>query len=167
MKRILLYLSLLMIFTNCEKDDICDSATPTTPQLVVEFFDVANPTTLKSVTNLVIVGDGVSTGIGFTGVSKIKIPLNTNTDTVSYTFIQNGSDDNANNNNEDRITINYSRNLIYVSRACGYKNTFNINTPNGIILFDGVPLDGFWIQNIIIQNPIIESENETHVKMYF
>jgi hypothetical protein len=41
-------LSVLFLFTvcfsSCEKDDICDANTPTTPQLVIEFYDAVNTT---------------------------------------------------------------------------------------------------------------------------
>jgi len=42
-----LALLLAVSFWNCEKDDICAETTPTTPKLVIEFYDNANPTVLK------------------------------------------------------------------------------------------------------------------------
>ena len=61
MKKII---SLLLLFTfglsSCEKDDICDANTPTTPRLVITFYDNAAPTTLKTVTNLKVVGAALS-----------------------------------------------------------------------------------------------------------
>jgi len=49
MKKIFL---LLFVFSllGCEKDDICESTTPTTPRLVIEFYDFnASTATLKNV----------------------------------------------------------------------------------------------------------------------
>ena len=58
MKQLFLLLLLSVFFSSCEKDDICDTNTPTTPKIVIEFYDVANPTTLKNVTNLGVIAPG-------------------------------------------------------------------------------------------------------------
>ena len=59
-KIVLITLSLLLAlsFWNCEKDDICPEGTPATPRLIIEFYDAANPTVLKNVTNLRVQGLG-------------------------------------------------------------------------------------------------------------
>ena len=45
------YLLLVLAFTllSCERDDICALGTPTTPRLLIEFFNVADTENLKSV----------------------------------------------------------------------------------------------------------------------
>ena len=35
-------------FWNCEKDDICEDGTPTTPRMIIEFYDNLNPTAKKN-----------------------------------------------------------------------------------------------------------------------
>jgi Family of unknown function (DUF6452) len=167
MKKIYLVVLIAFTFSSCEKDDICDAATSTTPRLIIEFYDVSNPTTLKTVSNLGIIAPGFTTGIGFTGVSKIQVPLKTTDDVTSFSFIQNGSDTVTTNDNIDEIQINYTRNNVFVSRACGYKTVFTLNTTNGIVKTDAATPDGLWIQNITITTPNITTENETHVKIYF
>mgnify|MGYP006353373257 FL=1 len=42
-KTILLLLAVAFTFSSCEKDDICDANTPTTPRLVIGFYDFLNP----------------------------------------------------------------------------------------------------------------------------
>ena len=167
MKKIYLLVLIAFTFSSCEKDDICDAATSTTPRLIIEFYDVSNPTILKPVTNLGIIAPGFTTGIGFTAVSKIQVPLKTTDNSTTFSFVQNGSDTNTTNDNTDVIQINYSRNNIFVSRACGYKTVFTLNSPNGIVKTDATTPDGFWIQNIVVTTTNIETENETHVKIYF
>ena len=56
MKKIqLLFICLFSIsFSSCEKDDICEATTPTTPKLVIEFYDVLNRTVKKNVNNLAV-----------------------------------------------------------------------------------------------------------------
>jgi hypothetical protein len=151
-------------FWNCEKDDLCAEATPTTPRVVIEFYDTANPTTLKNVTNLGIIAPGFTEGLSFNGVSKIVAPLKTSDDVTILNFIQNGSDEDDMNDNSDQITFNYTRKDIYISRACGYKTIFTLNDVNGVEL--QTDTDN-WIQSITVENTLIDNENETHVKIHF
>ncbi len=167
MKNILLVLLIALSFSSCEKDDICDATTSTTPRLMVQFYDISNPTTLKPVSNLGIIAPGFTNGISFSGVSKIEVPLKTTEDSTTFNFIQNGADTNTTNDNTDVIQINYSRNNVFVSRACGYKTVFTLNSANGFVRTDVLPLDGLWIQNFDIVTTNIETENEIHVKIYF
>lgn len=154
--------------SSCEKDDICDAATATTPRLVIDFYDINNTTpTLKSVSNLGIVAPPLTTGISFNGVTRIYVPLKTTEDTTTMYFIQNGADTDTTNDNTDILTFNYTRNVVYISRACGYKTLFNLNSPSGIVQTEPVTPDGTWIKNIVIVKPNLETENEVHVQIYF
>lgn len=147
---------------NCEKDDICSEETQTTPKLVIEFYDAANPTVLKNVTNLGIVETSLTEGFAFNAVSSITVPLRTNQDLTTINFVLNGSDDDTTNDISDVITFNYSRIENYISRACGYKTTFILNDSDGL----AIPTSN-WISSYLIIQPNIENENETHVKIYF
>ena len=164
MKQLFLLLLLSVFFSSCEKDDICDTNTPTTPKIVIEFYDVANPTTLKNVTNLGVIAPGFTSGFGFTATSKIKVSLKTFEDSSVLYFIQNGSIDPTTDDNLDEITFNYNRKTVFVSRACGYKTLFTLNSTNPITV---TPDSNNWIQNVIVSQPNIENEDETHIKIYF
>jgi hypothetical protein len=167
MRKIFILLLIVVCTSSCEKDDICDPSTSTTPRLIIQFYDVSNPTTLKPVNNLGIIAPGFTTGISFSSVSKIEVPLKTTDDITTFNFIQNGADTNTTNDNTDVVQINYTRNNVFVSRACGYKTVFTLNNPNGFLRTDAIPLDGFWIQNYTVVTSNIETENEIHVKIYF
>jgi len=161
---ITLSLLLAVSFWNCEKDDICAEGTPVTPRVIIEFYNAATPTLLKSVNNLGIIEPAALAGIAFNGVSKIQAPLKTTADVTTLQFIQNGSDTDTTNDNIDVITFNYQRVDEYVSRACGFKTLFYLNETNPVVL----TADGSnWIQNIVVTKPNIENENEVHVKIYF
>ncbi len=161
---IILSLLLAVSFWNCEKDDICASGTPVTPRVIIEFYDAADPSVLKNVTNLGVIAPTFSEGKAFNNVSKIEVPLRTTADVTTLNFIQNGSDTNTTNDNVDEITFNYQRVDEYISRACGFKTLFYLNDTNPIVL----TADGNnWIQNIEVIQPNIETENEVHVKIYF
>lgn len=164
---VFLLLPLLMVFSGCEKDDICSDTTSTTPRLVIEFYDVTNLTQTKNVSNLVLKTNGVSETILFNAVSKIYVPFDTTTDTVQFQLIQNGGDTDTTNDNIDNITMNYTRTTQYVSRACGYKLNFVLNPTNGFSFSDATPNDGLWIQTMGISETTITNENEVHVKLYY
>ena len=168
MKKIFLFLLIAFSFSGCEKDDICDAATATTPRLVIDFYDINTTTpTLKAVSNLGIVAPPLTTGISFNGVTRIYVPLKTTEDTTTMYFIQNGADTDATNDNTDILTFNYSRNNVYISRACGYKTLFNLNSLSGIVQTEPLTPDGMWIKNIVVVKPNLETENEVHVQIYF
>jgi len=160
------WLLLIAVFAllGCEKDDICDSATSTTPMAVIEFYNAANQTTLKNVTNLVVVAPGFTEGFLFTGVSKIKVPLKTMENITQLQFIENGGTTDLSDDNIDELQFTYTLNDIFVSRACGFKRVFNLtNTNTNLITLD----TDNWMTSCVIAQPNIETENETHIKIYF
>ncbi|MES2811555.1 MAG: DUF6452 family protein [Bacteroidota bacterium] len=168
MKKILFGLFTLLFalsFWNCEKDDICEEGTPTTPRLIIEFYDNVSPTNKKTVTDLKVTADGMTTSLEFNGVSKIELPLKTDADVVNYTFVLDSKNADTSLQNPDQITINYTRKDVYVSRACGYKTVYELNpNPNGMVR---TPDSDNWVKEINIQKFTIENENETHVKIFF
>ena len=167
MKKILVLLLLTLSFSGCEKDDIC--VDDTTPRLVLEFYDDANPANTKNVTNLKIKGEGAVGDLdlgNFSGVSKIELPLKNTADMTKYSLILN-STSTTGTNNEDFLQFDYTRQNVYVSRACGYKTIYELNSPNGLTHTDAATPDLLWIRNISIQTNNIETENEVHIKIYF
>lgn len=160
--------------SSCERDDICSATTPTTPNAIITFYDVANIETLKSVTGLRIIGDGQEDALPTVNVvttDSITIPLRTNMNSTKYTFHKdysfddNGTPDDSSDDviggNPDVVTISYAPDQIYVSRACGYKTIFRNFS---IDLED----DGdTWIQTIlnVTDNITIENENQAHINI--
>ena len=164
MKKLFLLLLISFFFSGCEKDDICDDTIATTPKVVIEFYDTANPTVLKNVVNLGVIAPGFTNGFGFSNTSSIKVPLKTFENSSVLYFIQNGTAEPITDDNSDEVTFNYTRKNVYISRACGYKTLYTLDTTNPII----VTADGNnWIQSVTVSQPNIENENETHVKIYF
>lgn len=168
MKKILFGLFTLLFalsFWNCEKDDICEEGTPTTPKLIIEFYDNASPTNKKMVTDLKVTADGMTTSLDFNAVSKIELPLKTDANVLNYSFVLDSKNTNTSLQNPDVITINYTRKDVYISRACGYKTIYELNAnPNGMVR---TPDSDNWVKEINIQKFTIENENETHVKIFF
>lgn len=176
MKKII---SFLLLFTfglsSCEKDDICDGNTPTTPRLVITFYDSANPTRTRNVNNLKVIGEGMEEGIVFnenaidstkylTSGNNVMLPLKVNDSTVTYKFIYNANS--TTSKNTDVIKFNYNTQNVYVSRACGFKTIFTLKTNDPFIQTDPDG-DTVWMTEVQLLNPNIESENETHIKVFF
>lgn len=179
MKKItLLLLVFCCSFSSCEKDDICDANTPTTPRMVIEFFDINNPTVKKSVTNLKVIGEGMTEGVVFnpkaSGELKylanspsIMIPLKTNATTTTFSFIFNSGSTNAAFVNTDILKFNYTTQEVYVSRACGFKNIFEMNIQTPFEHTDGGINDQKWMKVVSLQKTNLIDENETHLSIYF
>ncbi|WP_313807305.1 DUF6452 family protein [Flavobacterium sp.] len=163
-------------FWSCEKDDICAEGTPTTPNVVIEFYDAANPTTLKNVTNLKVIANGMGEGIIFNpsasteeqkylfNGSKLFLPLKTTADNTVYNFIYNSGAANPADTNTDVLSYDYARQDVFISRACGFKTVFQLNDSNPVLTDGDASL---WIQSITVSQPNIQNENETHIKIYF
>lgn len=170
MKRILALLLITICFSSCEKDDIC--AEETTPRLILEFYDVNNLTVKKNVTSLKVTGyisDNVLNPIPlatFNAVNKIELPLRITEDVTKYSLILNSTSTSV-TPNTDILQFNYTRQNVYVSRACGYKTIFTLNSPIEVIQTDAATPDLFWMQFINIQTTNIDTENEVHIKVFF
>ncbi|WP_299228783.1 DUF6452 family protein [uncultured Psychroserpens sp.] len=132
----LFFLSACILWT-CERDDICAESTATTPRLVLEFFDISNQTESKNVPNLRVQGVGNNfplADVNIETTNRVLLPLKTNENSTSFLFHRDyGIDDNGTpddttddtiTGNEDVITVTYTREDVYVSRACGYKTIF-------------------------------------------
>jgi Family of unknown function (DUF6452) len=174
-KRINIYIFLfgIIFLCSCESDDVCDSTIPTTPSLVIEFYDATNTSTLKTTTNLKIteVGNTVAL-VSDQNVTKLKIPLKSNAIIVKYEFASNanvltgGIINPA--INKDIVTFNYTTKDVYISRACGYKTTFELNDFNYTNNVADAPLENSkWIKNVQLLTKIIDNETQVHLKIFF
>jgi len=166
MKKIfLIVLGITLSFSGCEKDDICDSNTATTPQLVIDFYSAKDSLVLKPVTDLAVTGEGGNGVLSFSGVSQIKLPLKTTADITKYHFVLNNSDPKL--RNEDVIEFDYTRTNQYISRACGFKTLFTLNAKNPFTWSDGTTNDGRWMTTLNLTTYNITDEHAAHLKVYF
>ena len=165
MKKILALLLLFVTINSCERDDICAESTPTTPHLVIEFYDITDQSETKRVIDLQIQGVDNDEVYQYAISSDIiQLPLKTN-DVVTKFKLHKEYEEDADGSiiggNEDIISITYNPTEIYVSRACGYKTIFeNVQID--------IETDGDdWIELIQVDEPlIVDNETETHVQIY-
>ncbi len=166
-KILALFFGMITILTmGCEPDDICPESTPTTPNLIIRFYDILNQDSKKNVFNLKVQGVGNEnplTNYNVVTTDSIVLPLKTDANTTQYSLHKEYSNlDNILGGNEDIITINYSTEQVYVSRACGYKTIFKNVTLT--INNDG----DNWIQSkeSINDNQSVEDEKAAHFKLF-
>lgn len=164
MIRNFLIVSILFAFvlSSCERDDICAASTPTTPQLVVQFFDVANTSLSKPVIMALVKNDNSDTLL-FARDTILRIPLRTDTTATVLKFIKNPGNQAAaeDPDNTDILTFTYLTNEIFINRACGFKVTFdNLNVSS----LPGT--DGRWIDDLIVNSQSITDENTTHLSIF-
>ncbi|MDO5971829.1 DUF6452 family protein [Flavivirga aquimarina] len=154
-KRSLILIAIIICYFSCERDDICPESTPTTPRLIIDLYDASSPDDIKFVFDVVVIGideefnlpdpldaynEFILSDYNFDDTDEFILPLKTDENTTQYTLIKdatiNDNDtpddltDDYIEGNYDTITINYSREEVYVSRACGYKTIFKNVTLN-------------------------------------
>jgi hypothetical protein len=159
MKNYLIAFGILISFLSCEKDEICID--PITPHLIIRFYDATNPTVLKTVANIQIKNIDIDSiyNTNIVASDSIAIPLNVNQDSSTYVLSINSNDTAL--INSDTITVNYSRQAVFVSRSCGFKTVFNEATVHLTTDSDN------WIKTIATVDfpENITNETKAHVKI--
>ncbi|WP_299114184.1 DUF6452 family protein [uncultured Winogradskyella sp.] len=190
MKRIKFFgfIGFILLIGSCERDDICADGTPTTPRLLIEFFDAADTETLKSVTRLSVYGENLITaGLpeSTTEAEDVAIIFNSNSNAIELPLLigDEGIEtttryilekdtnlridgDVATDSNIDILVVRYAPQFVYVSRACGFKSIFT-NLEVSIESNDASQ----WIQNVTFANTTdtqitVENEDATHVQIF-
>jgi hypothetical protein len=158
-KNVILVGLILCTFLGCSKDDICSEDTPTTPLLIITFNDIANPTARKTVPGLIVrTTDEDQTVVISTASDSIAIPLQTGFDAIQYEFItNNGEADEL----TDAYTFDYTRDDIYVNRACAFKTIYK-----DLSATESDTGSTDWIFNLIINNQTVENETAAHITFF-
>ena len=144
----------LLLISSCVKDDICIEAT--TPNLIIRFYDITDTLTVKKTTKLTVWAIGKDSIYTEAALDSIILPINLNGDDTTYKFVSDTF--------TDSLKISYTKKDVFVSRSCGYKTIFQLNTTNAVELTADA---NNWIQNIQVSQPNITNENEVHIKIYF
>lgn len=167
MKNILRYVLLCSIslgYMACERDDIC--LEEITPDLIIRFYDINNPGTLKTVLGLKVNIQGIegeyTNGTITTFTDSIAIPMEVTQNTTHFILTLPSDDTTTLDINPDTITLSYTQEDIFISRSCGYKTIFNDVSATLVIDEDN------WIKALeTTTDPFqITDENEAHVKIY-
>ncbi|BAV94208.1 DUF6452 family protein [Ichthyobacterium seriolicida] len=157
MKKIVL-ISVFFLFLSCEKDDVCIDGV--TPKLKVEFFTKKKTSKgrdidqKKHLTDLTVIWKDTTDTIikDSKNVQSVDLKLDFTKNHTEFVFIT--------GENKDTIKVKYNRKPVFVSKACGYKITFN--NPK----FE-------YSKNLIKEIKLVETgmnitvDDETHVKIYY
>jgi hypothetical protein len=150
----------LVTIVGCERDDICPPGTPTTPKLIIEFFDVEDSEENKSVVDLSFVPGESTDTIPLGNTDSIALPLDTNANSSRFKLIRNTGDTDF--ENTDEVEFIYQVNDIYINRACSFKAVYN---DLSAIRIPETPLTNNWIRSIIVEQLDVEDEQVTHVSI--
>ncbi|WP_162984873.1 DUF6452 family protein [Mesonia aquimarina] len=167
MKKYLIILLCIFLGGSCQRDDICPETTQTTPNLVISFRDIENPSIPKAVTNLNIREENKTDYFYDEPISDTIaiIPLRNNQNFTNYYFTLNSEIVNGSGNpdrNKDQIQFSYATDEIFVSRACSYKTEFY--ELQGSLISDDETAN--WIESITIAENNIVDENTVHLFIY-
>lgn len=161
-KRIILLILILFTFKGCTVDDICPEGEATTPNLVITFNDIANPTVRKKVNVLSVLTNNIdSVRVQyFKSTDSIIVPLDTKSDTTRYLFVRNRITSNDTLKSYDELMFTYNRENGYVNRACGFKTKYTS-------LDSGIENENpqNWIEEINIKREIVDDENSAHITL--
>ncbi len=164
--QIFIFFFIAALFYCCEKDDICSAETQKTP-LVKFAFRLSDSDNVKAVPFLQVgikgaVSDSLLLPTTPTNSNEISLPLDTENNSTTFYFIKNAGQVDKNMisiQNIDTVEVVYTRRYDYVSRACGYKVTFEALFNSQTEFMD----DDKWIEQIRVENSTIENSEEIHI----
>ena len=162
-KNLFLIIGILFLLTSCQHNDICTENQPSTPRLVIKFYDYDFPTHLKAVEDF-NAKEINSTDFYFENNKNdtiVQIPLQTSENQTIYEFVIH-KDQEEEEEKSQQIKFNYNTEEIYINRPCGFKNTFD-NLEAELIEEN----TDHWIKEIEIPHEnTIDDENTTHLYIY-
>lgn len=163
---ILLLLTIILL-PGCQRDDICPETTDTTPLLIIRFYEDEAPFDPQAPQNLRVRSLANDSTFIYDRFSRdsIAIPLRTDNDVSEFVFTLNApaSENAEDQGNSDILTFSYGREEEYISRACAFRISY-------VALKVDVSEPGNgenWIEDIRIEQPNVENENQAHVSIFF
>lgn len=154
LKTYILALAILLVYSSCEKDDVCVENDSVYVNLV--FYDVEDGSTAKSVSgfSLLDLNGDIVRNYDNTTVASIALVLPTSQSSYDLILQKRTEVDGLTINTNDTLNFNYTPKATYVSRACGYIRTYTDLS---------IDSTSNWISGVIVNTPEINSNNEEHV----
>ncbi|MDO4229514.1 MAG: DUF6452 family protein [Capnocytophaga sp.] len=151
------------VFWSCESDDLCDKSV-NTPRLIVRFYDASATSTVKSVDNLIVYGEGTNTILTNATTDSLALPLKVTNPTTTYVLVSEATYDATSgtitSGNVATVTFTYSTEEEFVGKACGFKvvyNTLSATVEN---------LGNSWVKSVNIKNTSVKDENSAQIQLY-
>ena len=154
LKTYILALATLLVYSSCEKDDVCVENDSVYVNLV--FYDVEDGSTAKSVSgfSLLDLNGDIVRNYDNTTVASIALVLPTSQSSYDLILQKRTEVDGLTINTNDTLNFNYTPKATYVSRACGYIRTYTDLS---------IDSTSNWISGVIVNTPEINSNNAEHV----
>lgn len=157
-----LTITVILMVSGCQRDDICAESDPKTPGLIIKFQDFNSPETDKTVSNLRVLAEGIETplpGLSGSSTDSITVPLQSFSPRTTFIFISDYQIDSEGNEtgNSDILRFDYITREVFISRACGF--VANYETLTSSLTLDSEN----WIQSVIINTDNVNDETQTHV----
>lgn len=158
---LLMFCTAVLLLASCQHNDICTAESPSTPKIVIRFYDINRLSALKTVKGLnvrEIHSDKFYFEEPVTD-SMIALPLRTNAHTTTYELIINLDD--SVNIRKDTIKLTYATEEEYISRACGFRDIFTD------VKAEGTAADS-WIKDIrfVDTTKTVKDEKNAHLYIY-
>ena len=149
--KLVLFSGIITMIFGCEVDDIC-TETVLTPKLIIRFYDSSQTNTPKSVSHLYVWAESKDSLYNDVTTDSIALPLDTHLDETKYLLSSNAV--------IDTLYLSYERQEIYVSRSCGLKFNFELNTTTH--------LSSHWSDSFstVLIPQSIKDESAAHIKIY-
>lgn len=154
LKTYILALATLLVYSSCEKDDVCVENDSVYVNLV--FYDVEDGSTAKSVSgfSLLDLNGDIVRNYDNTTVASIALVLPTSQSSYDLILQKRTEVDGLTINSNDTLNFSYTSKATYVSRACGYIRTYTDLS---------IDSTSNWISGVIVNTPEINSNNDEHV----
>ena len=127
--------------------------------MILGFYDL-NSGNLKEVNNLKIQGKNSDEIYLYQTIDSIGIPLKNLEQLTIYSLTKDYNESSTSSGNSDQLYINYNYNYSFISRACGFITSYDLE--NLIIEKD----TSNWILNTEIIKTNISNEENIHVKIF-
>lgn len=162
--KVFFVLMLMLVNFGCERDEIC--LEEITPKLILRFYNENNTNELKRVQGLIVNIEGIEGDYEDESITvftdSIAVPLRVTDNSTKIILNLSGDADQGIEDNRDTLSVIYSQEDIFISRACGYKTLYN--EAQAMLVDD----QENWIKGIEIRKEPLQiiDENRAHVKIY-
>lgn len=149
----------ILLAVSCQKDDICPPGADITPHLIMEFYDVDDPSSLQAVEDLMVTATGKEeVYFGPETTNEIAIPLRTD---QNYTEYHLTIETEEGVENTDVVRFYYTPSTLYLNRACGFK----VNYLDLKVEIQEEAGEN-WISSITVIQKIVENEIAPHIYLF-
>lgn len=157
-----------LVFSACEKDDICGTEEATTPNFLIEFYNFDDQGIAKNDLVEAFVAGREKNVIKSSG-NKLLIPLRLDQPESSWILKSIRRTQNQTDTLYDTLTFKYQINTKYLNKACGYVSTFSLSQDGTSPALNGKAeqTSGNWIKHYTTETNEIQDSKKAHFKIYY